>query len=45
MEGELERFQKHNTQLELILAEQKQKLRASDKELRHERQIVSSLDG
>ena len=40
MESELERFHKQNTQLELNIAEQKQKLRATEKELHLERQRV-----
>uniref|UniRef100_H2ZKC7 Cilia- and flagella-associated protein 57 n=1 Tax=Ciona savignyi TaxID=51511 RepID=H2ZKC7_CIOSA len=40
MESELERFHKQNTQLELNIAELRQKLRATDKELHHERQRV-----
>lgn len=43
MESELERFHKQNTQLELNIAEQKQKLRATEKELHLERQRVSSF--
>ena len=41
MEGELEKFHKQNNQLELHLADQRQKLRAADRELRNERQMVS----
>ena len=41
MESELERFHKQNTQLELNITELRQKLKATDKELQHERQRVS----
>ena len=40
MESELERFHKQNTQLELNITELRQKLKATDKELHHERQRV-----
>lgn len=43
MEGELERFHKQNTQLELIIVELKQKLKASEKELHHEKSVVGVL--
>ena len=40
MEAELERFHKQNTQLELNIIELWQKLRATDQEMRRERQKV-----
>lgn len=40
MEAELERFHKQNTQLELNITELWQKLRATDQEMRRERQKV-----
>lgn len=43
MENELERFHKQNTQLELNISELWQKLKASDKELRKERQKVGGF--
>ena len=40
MEGELERFSKQNTLLELNIDELRQKLKATEKEMLHERQRV-----
>lgn len=40
MESELDRFDKLNTQLELNIAELRQKLKACDKEMHQERQRV-----
>lgn len=41
MEGELERFHKQNTQLELNIAELRLKLKATDREMHKEMQKVS----
>lgn len=43
MEAELERFHKQNTQLELHIAELWQKLKATDQEMRRERQKVRGV--
>jgi len=43
MEGELERFNKQNTQLELNIDELRQKLKATEKEMFMERQRVGAL--
>ena len=42
MESELERFHKQNTQLELNITELRQKLKATEKEMKLERQKVRS---
>ena len=44
MESELERFHKLNTQLELNITEQKQKLKATEKEMHQERQRVRDVE-
>ena len=44
MESELERFAKQNTQLELNITEQKQKLKATEKEMHQERQRVRDIE-
>ena len=42
MESELERFHKQNTQLELNITELRQKLKATEKEMKLERQKVKN---